>query len=86
MTEGLLRAAAWARRWAATSEFASGDRAARVIERLGTLLDREDLKALENHFGAAALRALSRALQTEADREVTDPDVALEDRETPRSG
>jgi cytochrome c553 len=76
---GLLRAAVWARRWAATSQFSAGDRAERVIERLGSLLSRDDQRALEAHYGALALLALARALQTEADREVTDADIELDD-------
>lgn len=79
MTTGLLRAAQWARRWAATSAFASAGRAERVIERLGGLVSRDDLRALEAHYGALALQALARALQTEADREVTDADIELDD-------
>jgi cytochrome c553 len=76
---GLQRAAVWARRWAATSQFRAGDRAERVIERLGSLLSRDDQRALEAHYGALALLALARALQTEADREVTDADIELDD-------
>lgn len=79
MIAGLVRAAVWARRWAATSQFAAGDRAERIIERLGAHLSRDDQKALEAHYGALALLALARALQTEADREGTDPDIELDD-------
>lgn len=79
MTAGLLRAAQWARRWAATSEHAAGARAERIIERLGGLLNRDDQRALEAHYGALALQALARHLQAEADREVTDVDIELDD-------
>lgn len=79
MIAGLQRAAHWARRWAATSAFASAGRAEQVIERLGALLNRDDQRALEAHYGALALQALARALQTEADREVTDADIELDD-------
>ncbi|MCA1824395.1 MAG: hypothetical protein LC640_09080 [Frankia sp.] len=76
MTEGLLRAAAWARRWAATSAHAAGGRAEAIVERAA--LTREEQRMLEAHYGALALQALARALSAEADREDTDPDVEFD--------
>lgn len=87
MVEGLTRAARWARRWAATSKFAAGDRAERIIERLGAHLSRDEQRALESHYGALALEAFARACQSEADREDTDPGVDIElDDPTPVRG
>lgn len=79
MIAGLQRAAHWARRWAATSEHAAGARAERILDRLGALVSRDDLRALEAHYGALALQAFARAVQAEADREVTDVDIELDD-------
>lgn len=77
MIEGLTRAAAWARRWAATSAFKAGGRAESILDRAA--LSRGEREILEAHYGSLALLALARAYQAEADREHTDPDVELDD-------
>lgn len=86
MTAGLLRAAAWARRWAATSEFACRGQVEWPLSRLEQMFSREEMAAVQAHYGAIALHALARALQSEADHQaradaadVTRPDLELDD-------
>jgi hypothetical protein len=84
MVDGLLYSADLAYQWSKFAQDNAGVRAEKLISRLYELFTQKEISIIGAYYGANALHALSRALSAQANSELTDPDIVIDDPTIPR--